>query len=343
MFLGLQVEQLSTAFFTPREQFHAVSNVSFNLNKGEVLGLVGESACGKSITALSLLRLLPPGARIVSGRVHLNGTDLLALNQHEMRNLRGKGLACIFQDPHTALNPVRSIGVQFIETLKDRLGLNRDEAVAMAVNMLDRLGLPVPEKVMRQYPFQLSGGMKQRVIIALALCLQPEILIADEPTTALDVTVQAQVLWELNRLKKELGAGILLISHNMGVIAGMADRVAVMYGGTIVESGPVKSVFTRPAHPYTRGLLGSIPRLDQKNKRLCFIRGQPPGLAELNRLKEGCVFSPRCDLATAHCCNHPVPSVQVSSPGEEIHTAACHRVTAGGVASIYTCCREDHE
>ncbi|MDO9574163.1 MAG: ABC transporter ATP-binding protein, partial [Candidatus Contubernalis sp.] len=233
----LEVKDLNVEFKTEHGKLTAVNRVSFSLGRGEVLGLVGESACGKSMTALSILRLLPPGGRITGGGVSLEGINLFKLSREKMRRIRGKRIAMIFQDPNATLNPVRIIGTQFVETLKTHLPLGREKARYRAMDMLSAMGLASPEGIMRKYPFQLSGGMRQRVMIAMALALEPDILIADEPTTALDVTVQAQILSEMRRLKKDFGTGILLISHNMGVIAQLSDRVAVMYAGSIVEYG----------------------------------------------------------------------------------------------------------
>ncbi|UNC93003.1 ABC transporter ATP-binding protein [Candidatus Contubernalis alkaliaceticus] len=294
----LDVKELTVEFRTDFGKLKAVNRVSFSLGRGEVLGLVGESACGKSVTALSMLRLLPPGGKISHGEVCLEGVNLLTLSREKMRRLRGKKIAIIFQDPSSTLNPVRAIGPQFMETLKTHLSLSREKARHRSMDMLSAMGLAAPEGIMRKYPFQLSGGMRQRVMIAMALALEPDILIADEPTTALDVTVQAQILSEMRRLKKDFGTGIMLISHNMGVIAQLSDRVAVMYAGSIVEYGLVKEVFYRASHPYTRALLNSIPDLGQDNQELCSIKGQPPAL---HSMPEGCSFYPRCSRAEEIC------------------------------------------
>ncbi|PKM83479.1 MAG: methionine ABC transporter ATP-binding protein [Firmicutes bacterium HGW-Firmicutes-13] len=313
----LEVKGLTAAFHTGSGKLKAVNDVSFSLKKGEVLGLVGESACGKSMTALSILRLLPPGGTIAAGEVLLEGGNLLRLSREKMRRIRGKKIAMIFQDPNTTLNPVRTIGRQFDETLRTHLQLDREKAKQGALEMLSATGLANPERIWKCFPFQLSGGMRQRVMIAMALSLGPDILIADEPTTALDVTVQAQILMEMKKLKDQFKTGILLISHNMGVIAQISDRVAVMYAGSIVEYGPAASIFYQPAHPYTRALLNSIPDLNHKDKILHSIKGQPPAL---HRLPPGCAFYPRCSKAREICSISP-PSWTGPDNG---HRVSCH-------------------
>lgn len=313
----LRVKNLSTHFYTPRGIVKAVDNISFQVRRGQVLGLVGESGCGKSVTSLSLLRLVSSPGRIVGGEICLNNNNLLQLSKEEMRRVRGKEMAMIFQDPMTSFNPVRSIGRQFIETILAHWDVTKDEAWHKAVEMLTKVGLPAPEKVMRQYPFQLSGGMRQRAMIAIALALNPKILIADEPTTALDVTIQAQILNEMRRLKDELGTGILLITHDLGVIAQLADKVAVMYAGSIVEYGSVSNVFENPAHPYTRALLDSIPRLDKDEGILKSIKGQPPSLLNL---KEQCPFLSRCGRASNLCLRKNPLLMAITSD----HWAACN-------------------
>ncbi len=312
----LKINNLKVNFQNGKKKLTAVNGVSLSLDRGKVLGLVGESACGKSITALSVLRLLPPGGKVESGEVLLAGENLLALSPAEMRQVRGKRISMIFQDPAMALNPIRTVGSQFRETLKVRLGLNVKAAQEKAIAQLAGLELARPETILKQFPFQLSGGMRQRAMIAIALALDPDILIADEPTTALDVTVQAQILTEINKLKNSIDAGVLLISHNMGVIAQLADRVAVMYAGAIVEEGPAVSLFSNPAHPYTQALLKSIPYICCDNHRLHTIEGQPP---LLNALPSGCSFAPRCERARDICHNKLPHSVAVG----EKHSAAC--------------------
>lgn len=332
----LWVKDLSTHFYTPRGIVKAVDGVSFEVQRGQVLGLVGESGCGKSVTSLSLLRLVPPPGKIAGGEVRLGDLNLLQLSKEQMRRVRGKEISMIFQDPMTSLNPVRTIGRQFIETILSHQDITGEEAGKKVIEMLTTVGLPGPERIIKQYPFQLSGGMRQRAMIAIALALNPRVLIADEPTTALDATIQAQILAEMRRLRDEFGTSILLITHDLGVIAQLADQVAVMYAGSIVEYGKVTAVFENPRHPYTRALLDSIPRLNQDEKRLKPIRGQPPSLLNL---KERCPFFPRCDrvgklclrgkpilepIAPAHqtACNYPLVT---GAPAEEVsyHEIAC--------------------
>lgn len=296
----LEVRDLKVVFHSNKRDLTAVNGVSLSLARGEVLGLVGESGCGKSMTALSILRLLPQGGKIASGEVWLKGQDLMKFSKDKIRQVRGRQIAMIFQDPNLSLNPVRTIGKQFTETLRKRLFLSGGDAFHKGVEALLAMELAEPERLMRRYPFQLSGGMKQRVMIAMALALNPEILIADEPTTALDVTVQAQILMEMKKLKASMGTGILLISHNMGVIAQLSDRVAVMYAGDIVEQGLVDTVFFQPAHPYTQALLNSVPELEGHTKSLCFINGQPPNSGNLS---VGCPFYPRCTKGEEICRN----------------------------------------
>ncbi len=321
----LEVKDLRVAFPTEKGSLMAVNGVDLTLEKGEVLGLVGESACGKSMTALSILRLLPPGGKITGGEVNLEGENLLHLSREKMRRLRGRKISMIFQDPHMALNPVRTVGSQFTETLRERLDLPREKARRRAAEMLFAMELADPEKVMKRYPFQLSGGMRQRVMIAMTLALDPDILIADEPTTALDVTVQAQILSEMEKLKNNLDTGILLISHNMGVIAQLSDRVAVMYAGSIVEEGPASLIFSSPAHPYTQALLHSIPNINRNGQQLRSIKGQPPAL---NAIPQGCSFAPRCDAAGELCYTKRPPRVKL---GEGRRLACFFPLTTAGV------------
>ncbi|RDV80952.1 ABC transporter ATP-binding protein [Ammonifex thiophilus] len=311
----LRVKNLSTYFHTSQGVVRAVEQVSFSLAPGKTLCLVGESGCGKSVTALSLLRLVEPPGKIVSGEVWLNGRDLLKLASSELRRVRGKEVALVFQDSLTSLNPVLTVGLQLAETVVAHEGLPWKEARRRAAELLYRLGLPEPERLMRSYPFQLSGGMRQRVSLAMALLLRPRVLVADEPTTALDVTVQAQILAELKRLQRELGMALLLITHDLGVVAAMADEVAVMYAGSIVECGPVTEVFERPAHPYTRALLRSVPR---PGEELVPIEGQPPSLLGLP--DDRCPFLPRCPEAREECRKRR-PELLKVAPGQLV---ACH-------------------
>ncbi len=296
----------------------AVDGVSFSLKAGKVLGIVGESGCGKTVTSLSLLGLIEPPGKILSGEVWLDGRNLLELSPNQLRKIRGKEISLVFQNPMSSLNPVLTIGTQLIETIISHEDVSSKEARKRAVELLGKVGLPHPEKFMKRYPFQLSGGMRQRVMIAIALALHPRVLIADEPTTALDVTVQAQILSELCRLQKEFNTAIILISHDLGVVAGMADEVAVMYAGSIVEYGPVEDIFDNPRHPYTRALLNSVPHLDKKGRILEPVRGQPPSLLNL---PDQCAFLPRCSQV-AEECSHGKPSLREISPG---HLVACYR------------------
>lgn len=314
----LRINDLKIVFNKHKRTIPVVDGLNLELYRGKVLGLVGESGCGKSITALSVLRLLPAGSSVTGGKIILENQNLLTLPQSRMRKIRGKKIGMIFQDPNTALNPVRTVGSQFVETLQTHLALNKRDAESAAAAMLAALGLACPGRIMRQYPFQLSGGMRQRVMIALAMALKPDILLADEPTTALDVTVQAQILAEMHKLQELYQTSILLISHNMGVIAQLADEVAVMYAGTVVETGTAEAIFFQPAHPYTRGLLYSIPNLNQDaRQKLTTIDGQPP---EPGKVPLGCPFAPRCAAAVEVCRRHK-PALQALAGG---HQAACH-------------------
>ncbi len=294
----LEVDNLSTRFHTRYGEVRAVNGVSFRLAAGETLGLVGESGCGKTVTALSLAGLIDPPGEIYSGKVLLNGRNILEMNRKQLREIRGKEIAFVFQDPLTSLNPVLSVGTQMIETILAHHKMTRERARQRAVELLGRVGLPEPEKLLRRYPFQLSGGMRQRVMIAMAFSLRPRILIADEPTTALDVTVQAQILQEMRRLKKEFGTAIVLITHDLGVVAELADRVAVMYAGSLVEVGNIADIFENPGHPYTRALLQSVPRLSRSDTPLKPVTGQPPSMLNL---PDRCAFLPRCPQARSVC------------------------------------------
>jgi len=300
----LEIEDLRTQFFTRDGVVRAVDGVSYAVNPGETLAVVGESGCGKSVTALSVLRLIPsPPGRIVSGHIRFQGRDLLQASEAEMRDIRGNEISMVFQEPMTSLNPVLTIGRQIGETLRLHQGLDARAAHDRAVEMLRLVHIPEPERRVAQYPHQLSGGMRQRVMIAMALACNPRLLIADEPTTALDVTIQAQILDLMRELKAKIGAAIILITHDLGVVAEMAQRVVVMYAGRKVEEAPVDALFRRPLHPYTSGLLASVPRLgstlrDTQHRRLSEIPGLVPSLREEIR---GCAFAPRCPLATETC------------------------------------------
>jgi len=301
----LQVENLVTSFRTMDGIVRAVDGVSLTVGKGETVALVGESGCGKSVTALSIMRLVQgPAGRIDSGRVLLDGVDLATLAESEMRKIRGARIGMIFQEPMTSLNPVLTIGFQIAEAVELHRRVSRAEAWKEAVRMLDLVEIPDAESRARQYPHQLSGGMRQRVMIAMALSCGPELLIADEPTTALDVTIQAQILELLDGLRERLGMALLLITHDLGVVAERAERVLVMYAGRVVEQGPVDEVFRAPQHPYTRGLLRSLPRLGGTRARLETIRGHVPRLTEL---PSGCRFRDRCDFALATCADFDPP------------------------------------
>ena len=313
----LEVRNLHTHFFLRRGVVKAVDGVTFSLKRGEVLGLVGESGCGKSLTALSILRLLPQeAARTIEGRVLLDGEDLLAKSAGEMREVRGQRIAMILQDPQTSLNPVFSIGNQLHEALARRRDEGGRSLRERAVDVLRRVRLAAPEQRIGQYPHELSGGMKQRVVGAIAISCAPEVMIADEPTTALDVTIQLQYLNLLKELQTSLGMGILFITHDFGVVAHMCDRVAVMYAGRIVETGPVREIFDNPVHPYTQALIASVPKLRRKARRLRAIDGQPPALSDL---PVGCRFADRCPHAEARCRERYPEAVSVG----ESHTASC--------------------
>lgn len=296
----LEVHNLKTYFETHDGVVKAVDDVSFKVEAGQTLGIVGESGSGKSVLNLSLLQLIPnPPGRVVGGTATFDGQNLFALSRSEMRNIRGNKIAMIFQDPMTSLNPFLTIERQLTEVLEIHQGLDRRQARKHAVEMLDLVGIPDPAKRICCYPHQFSGGMRQRVMIAMALLCKPQLLIADEPTTALDVTIQAQILELLKKLQDEFGMAMILITHNLGVVAGVTDRVAVMYAGRIVEEAATEQLFSKPIHPYTRALLKSVPRLDEKkSERLVSIKDQPPDLANL---PDGCHFYPRCDLVQQRC------------------------------------------
>ena len=313
----LSVENLRVVFGPPGREQVAVDGVSFALAPGEVIGIVGESGSGKSLTALSILRLVPsPPGRITADRIGFRDRNLLELGEGAMNKVRGAEIAMIFQEPMTALNPVFTIGEQIAETLRVHEGLDRKAARARARLLLEKVGISNPGERLDQYPHELSGGMRQRVMIAIALACQPQLLIADEPTTALDVTIQAQILALLRDLQRELGMAVVLITHDLGVVAQVVDRVAVMYAGRIVEEGPVAAVFERPSHPYTRLLLESIPSLEHDQPRLPAIPGMVPSLS---MLPPGCRFHPRCPQARPACAERSPPAIEVE-PG---HRAAC--------------------
>jgi oligopeptide transport system ATP-binding protein len=313
----LEVKDLATYFFTPEGVVKAVDGITYDLEEGEILGLVGESGCGKSVSALSLMRLIQNPGKNVAGEVLFNGQDLLALPDSDMRRIRGKDMSMIFQEPMTSLNPVLTIGRQLTEALQLHLGLDKKGAEQRAGELLLMVGIPEGDRRLKDYPHQFSGGMRQRVMIAMALSCDPKMLIADEPTTALDVTIQAQILELVQKLGKELGTAVLIITHNLGVVARYADRVNVMYAGKIIERGTSREIYGNPRHPYTIGLLASVPRLDEPRKeQLDPIQGLPP---DLIALPEGCSFRPRCKFAIDRCATEIPPLVEVS----EGHTSAC--------------------
>ncbi len=318
----LQVENLQTHFGTPDGVVRAVEGLSFHIDAGETLAIVGESGCGKSVTSMSILRLIqePPGR--IKGVIRFLGRDLLTIPEAEMRKLRGADISMIFQEPMTSLNPVLNVGRQIGETLRLHEGLSASQAEARAVEMLTLVGIPAPARRVREYPHQLSGGMRQRVMIAMALACNPKLLIADEPTTALDVTIQAQILDLMRDLKTRLGSAIMLITHDLGVVAEMAQRVVVMYAGRKVEEAPVAELFGNPQHPYTRGLLGAVPKLGSSlstegRSKLAEIPGQVPSLRQ--RIV-GCPFASRC-LSATDLCREIAPAFETKRPG---HGVACH-------------------
>ena len=310
------MRNLVTAFHVEDRVVPAVRDVSLDIVPGETLAIVGESGCGKSVTALSIMGLLPPNGRILGGRVELDGENLVGAPRRVLRRVRGKRIAMVFQDSVTSLNPLLSVGRQITESLEVHLGLSRADSRRRALSLLEEVGVPEPEARLRQYPHQLSGGLRQRVAVAVALAPNPAVLIADEPTTALDVTIQAQLLELLRRERRDRGMALVLITHDLGVIAGMADRVCVMYAGRIVEEGSTDQVF-EPRHPYTLGLLRSVPRIDgELSQRMHSIPGVPP---PLSNLPSGCPFMPRCSLAELRCEEDPV----LEPCGSAGHLAAC--------------------
>ena len=314
----LDVQGLETTFKTPDGVIHAVNGVSFGLKEGETLGVVGESGCGKSVTMHSMLRLIPtPPGKIVAGKAFFFGQDLLQMSNEEIRHVRGAQISMIFQDPMTSLNPVLTIGKQLEEPLTLHVGMNKKQAEDRSVELLGMVGIPNARERLKDYPHQYSGGMRQRVMIAMALSCSPQILIADEPTTALDVTIQAQIMDLVKRLRDELGMAIIWITHDLGVVAGLARRVMVMYGGYIIEEAEVKDLYANPSHPYTIGLLGSLPRVDEKkHTRLYSIEGAPPVLYSK---PTACPFAPRCKWAMERCWNEN-PQLE---PVDSKHNIAC--------------------
>ena len=315
----LEVRDLKTHFFTFGGVVKAVDGVSYDLEEGETLGLVGESGCGKSVSALSIMRLIPdPPGKIIEGEIIFDGQDLLKMNTTQMRRIRGHQISMVFQEPMTSLNPVLSVERQLTETLQLHLGMSRSDAGKEAVRRLDQVGIPDPERRVKQYPHQFSGGMRQRVMIAMALSCNPRLIIADEPTTALDVTIQAQILELMKGLSREYGVALIVITHNLGVVARYADRVNIMYAGKIIERGNAQEIYRDPRHPYTLGLLNSVPRLDlPRTEKLDPIEGQPPDLVNIPL---GCSFRERCRYAIDQCAEETPPLEQISDG----HSSACY-------------------
>jgi oligopeptide/dipeptide ABC transporter ATP-binding protein len=314
----LEIRDLQTQFFTSAGVVRAVDGISYDVAPGETVAVVGESGCGKSVGAMSILRLIPnPPGKIVGGSIMFDGKDLLALSEDQMRAIRGRDIGMIFQEPMTSLNPVLSIERQLTETLEEHLGTNREQNRARALELLNLVGISEPERRLKQYPHHLSGGMRQRVMIAMSLACEPKLIIADEPTTALDVTIQAQILELMKNLTRDLGVAMIIITHNLGVVARYADRVNVMYAGRIVESGTAEEIYHNPKHPYTLALLRSVPRMDEKRgTKLQPVGGQPP---DLTKLDEGCSFRPRCAFATDKCARSKPPLDEVGPA----HVSAC--------------------
>ena len=312
----LQVKNLHTSFFTDAGEVKAVNGISYNLDAGKVLGIVGESGSGKSVSAYSVLRILTDTGRVTEGEVLFKGENILKYSEQQMQKFRGSRISIIFQDPMTCLNPTFSIGSQLREAIRIHTDRNKEQIQARALEMLQLVGVNEPEKRLKQYPHELSGGMRQRVMIAMALACEPDILIADEPTTALDVTIQAQILELMQDLQKKMGMAIIMITHDLGVIADMCDEIIVMYGGKVCERGTADEIFYNPRHEYTKGLIRSIPRITEKHEKLVPISGSPVDLLNLPR---GCAFAPRCDRAMKICLEQPPEEVRVN----DYHIAAC--------------------
>ena len=312
----LEVKDLRTSFFTPAGEVKAVNGVSFNLDHGKVLGIVGESGSGKSVTAYSIMQILEKTGKIVSGSIKFNGQELVGAGEKVMKTIRGNKISIIFQDPMTSLNPTYTIGRQLMEAILLHTNRNKAQAQERAVEMLRLVNINEPEKRMNQYPFEFSGGMRQRIMIAMALACEPDILIADEPTTALDVTIQAQILELMQSLQKELGMAIIMITHDLGVVAQMCDEVIVMYAGSICEQGSADEIFYNPKHEYTKGLIRSIPTIDNDGEKLEPITGTP---IDLLNMPKGCPFAPRCDAAMKICLRERCERMQIN----DWHQAAC--------------------
>lgn len=326
----LEIENLQTQFFTSAGVVKAVDGITYDVAPGETVAVVGESGCGKSVGAMSILRLIPnPPGKVVGGHIRFDGKDLLSLSDDEMRKIRGRDIGMIFQEPMTSLNPVISIGRQLTETLEHHLGMSREDGMKRARELLGLVGISEPDRRLVQYPHHLSGGMRQRVMIAMALACNPKLIIADEPTTALDVTIQAQILELMKNLTRDLGVAMIIITHNLGVVARYADRVNVMYAGRIIESGSAEDIYHNPKHPYTLALLRSVPRMDQpRGSKLQPVDGQPP---DLTKLDDGCSFRPRCAFASEQCARAR-PALEVVNEG---HIVACwekEKVSLGATA-----------
>ena len=315
----MEVNDLKVRFETKEGTVYAVNGVSYKLHEGETLGVVGESGSGKSVHSLALMGLLPSPPAVIDGEAHFRGRSLFKLKKSEMRLVRGAEIAMVFQDPMTSLNPVLTIGRQITEALKIHLGMDNEQARNRATELLSMVGIPAAERRLNDYPHQFSGGMRQRAMIAMALSCNPQLLIADEPTTALDVTIQAQIIDLVRRLRDKIGMSMIWITHDLGVVAGIADTLQVMYAGLIVERAPVHDVFKDTRHPYTLGLLGSLPRLDRKNQKLSSILGSPPDLREK---PTGCPFAPRCPFVVDRCKSE-IPPLRPVAEGHPEHLAAC--------------------
>ncbi|HJA63519.1 MAG TPA: ABC transporter ATP-binding protein [Candidatus Intestinimonas stercoravium] len=315
----LEVKDLVTTFRIGKKEYEVLRGISFDINENETLCMVGESGCGKSVTTLSIMDLLPNNGRVVSGSIKLNGQELTTMTAKERNGLRGKQMGMIFQEPMTALNPLLTIGRQLTEGLRLHLGMSKEEAHKTAVAYLEKVGIANAEERMKQYPFQLSGGLRQRIMIAMVMAVQPSLLIADEPTTALDVTIQKQVLVLLNKLKKDVSTGVLFITHDLGVVAEIADRVIILYSGCKVEEGDINTIFSKPLHPYTIGLMNAVPNVDKDDFEIQPIPGTFPNITEEIG---GCRFHPRCPYATDRC-RAEVPAGMEVEPG---HFVACHKV-----------------
>ena len=315
----LEVKDLVTTFRIGKKEYEVIRGISFDVNENETVCMVGESGCGKSVTTLSVMDLLPLNGRVVSGSIKLNGQELTTMSAKERNSLRGRKMGMIFQEPMTALNPLLTIGHQLTEGLRLHLDMSKEEAYRTAVAYLEKVGIANPEARMKQYPFQLSGGLRQRVMIAMVMAVQPSLLIADEPTTALDVTIQKQVLVLLNRLKKDVSTGVLFITHDLGVVAEIADRVIILYSGRKVEEGDIRAIFSKPLHPYTVGLMNAVPNVDKDDFVIQPIPGTFPNITEEIG---GCRFHPRCPYATERC-RQEVPAEIEAEPG---HFVSCHKV-----------------